>query len=113
MTDVRVERGGVSAAAPAADVDDGPDDLTGPGLELWVAALRALDRPAGGTAVGPHPSFWRWVAFDPPMRDPDTLLCLPRRVLCRVCDLELGETDDPVEALFIARRHRREVRRSA
>lgn len=117
-------RGGQEAVAVAdtgtdvvEDIPPGGGDveapaLAGPGLDVWLAALHALDHAGSAAdALAPHPSFWRWVAFDPPMGDADAVAYSPRRVLCRVCDRELGVTDDPVEALFIARRHRREVRR--
>lgn len=110
MSEVGVEV--ADARVGSAAVDDDRSGLAGPGLEVWLAALRALDHAGADTGrLAPHPSFWKWVAFDPPMRDAETLACVPRRVLCTVCDRQLGVTDDPVEALFIARRHRRQVRR--
>ena len=102
---------GAVAVSPTAppQLDLGPDvDAT------TLADLAAALRPGTGLApcpLPPHPSFWRWVAFDPPMRDPMTAASVRRRVLCRVCDVELGVTVDPVEALAIARRHRRALRR--
>jgi len=55
--------------------------------------------------------WWRWVRIEPSWRDPDRRGPTRRRVRCRACDDEvLGITIDPVEALQIARRHRRIVR---
>lgn len=76
-------------------------------------AVFDLPRRRPRHALAPHPSFWRWVEFDPPMRDPGTALLEPRKVRCRVCDVVLGVTCDPVDALAIARRHRRQLRQTA
>jgi hypothetical protein len=51
--------------------------------------------------------FWRWAAFDPPMRHPGLGGCCKRKVLCNTCGQAVGTADDPIDALLIAWRHRR------
>jgi hypothetical protein len=45
------------------------------------------------------------------MRDPAGARSPDRRVLCTHCDTELGVTGDPLDAILMARRHGRELRR--
>jgi len=54
--------------------------------------------------------IWRWAAFDPPLRNPGLGGCCARKVLCVACGESLGSTDDPVDALLIAWKHRRRNR---
>jgi hypothetical protein len=54
--------------------------------------------------------IWRWAAFDPPLRNPGQSGCCTRQVLCRACGGAVGTTNDPIDALLIAWRHRRQVR---
>lgn len=54
--------------------------------------------------------IWRWAAFDPPMRNPGFGGCCTRKVVCVACGESLGTTDDPIDALLIAWRHRRKDR---
>jgi hypothetical protein len=58
-----------------------------------------------------HARIWRWVAFDPPMRDPAGMGCRTRQVTCTSCRCDLGRTDDPLDAFMIAWRHRKQLRR--
>lgn len=97
-----------AAPVPPVEVDERVLDLDLRQLDLPTLDLSRRVR----APLAPHPSFWRWVEFDPPMRDPATAASVPRKVRCRVCDLTLGVTSDPVDALAIARRHRRELRRA-
>jgi hypothetical protein len=60
-----------------------------------------------------HFRFWRWMAFDPPMRDPSSRGCRERAVSCQACSRDLGTIDDPVEGFLLAWRHRRAIRRNA
>jgi hypothetical protein len=60
-----------------------------------------------------HLRFWRWVAFDPPMRDAGSRGCRKRAVTCQECSSDLGTIDDPLDGFFMAWRHRRSIRRSA
>lgn len=57
-----------------------------------------------------HGRLWRWVSFAPSWRDPTATGSCLRVVMCRICGTVLGETRDPVDALLIARRHRRDAR---
>ena len=54
--------------------------------------------------------LWRWVLFDPPLRDRRAWGCRTRRVTCADCDRDLGATDDPFDGVLLAWRHRRAVR---
>ncbi|MGH9018613.1 MAG: hypothetical protein ACRDY1_12760 [Acidimicrobiales bacterium] len=54
--------------------------------------------------------IWRWASFDPPLRHPGLGGCCSRKVLCAQCGTAVGTTNDPVDALLIAWRHRRERR---
>ena len=69
-----------------------------------------------GTRLGSRPPhgvlMWRWLSFDPPMRDPSSRGCRTRHVSCVACHCALGSTDDPMEAFLIAWRHRRALRSS-
>jgi hypothetical protein len=66
--------------------------------------------PAGRErAAGCHGRIWGWAAFDPPLRDPRSPLRATRQVWCRVCGTQLGEGDDPVDAILVAWRHRRHM----
>ena len=56
--------------------------------------------------------MWRWVAFDPPLRIPGLGGCCTRKVLCLACGESVGATNDPVDAVLIAWRHRKTGRRS-
>lgn len=53
---------------------------------------------------------WRWAAFDPPLRNPAVGSGCSRKVLCVACGASLGTTTDPLDALLIAWRHRRQRR---
>lgn len=66
------------------------------------------DAPGHGPAHGVL--LWRWLAFDPPMRDPGARGCRQRTISCTTCGCGLGTTDDPVDAVMMAWRHRRELR---
>lgn len=58
----------------------------------------------------PHPRrMSAWARFEPGLRDSRAGVCCRRTVTCTICDLELGQARDPVEAVLLARRHRREV----
>jgi hypothetical protein len=55
--------------------------------------------------------MWRWVAIEPPLRDPRALSVAEFRVGCKICGVALGRAPDPVGALRVAwrnRRHRRD-----
>jgi hypothetical protein len=54
--------------------------------------------------------IWRWVSFDPPLRHPGLGGRCSRKVLCGACGEAVGTTDDPVDALLIAWRHRKDRR---
>jgi hypothetical protein len=66
---------------------------------------------SSGFTMRHHFRFWRWVAFDPPMRDPGSRGCRERAVTCQECSSDLGTIDDPVDGFFMAWRHRRAIRR--
>jgi hypothetical protein len=51
--------------------------------------------------------IWRWAAFDPPLRNPRFSGCCMRKVLCLACGEAVGATDDPIDALLLAWRHRK------
>ncbi|MGA2520462.1 MAG: hypothetical protein ABSG81_06550 [Acidimicrobiales bacterium] len=64
-------------------------------------------------AGGAHPHgvrLWQWLVFDPPMRDPLSRGCRIRHVSCTACRCALGSTDDPLDAVLLAWRHRRQSR---
>jgi hypothetical protein len=65
-----------------------------------------------GFATPHHFRFWRWVAFDPPLRDPRSRGHRKRAVTCQECSSDLGTIDDPVDGFFMAWRHRKKMRRS-
>jgi hypothetical protein len=72
-----------------------------------------IDQNSGSwQAVRHHFRFWRWLSFDPPMRDPGSRGCRNRAVSCQTCSRDLGTTDDPVDGFLLAWRHRRAVRRN-
>lgn len=54
--------------------------------------------------------LWRWLSFDPPMRDPAWRGCRTRELSCTMCHCALGSTDDPMEGFLMAWRHRRQLR---
>ncbi|HMK62406.1 MAG TPA: hypothetical protein VK386_02205 [Acidimicrobiales bacterium] len=58
-----------------------------------------------------HPRLWQWARFDPPLRDPQAGAGARREVSCRVCGAQFGHSEDPVDALLVAWRHRRHMRR--
>jgi hypothetical protein len=58
-----------------------------------------------------HARFWRWLVFDPPMRDAASRGARKRAVSCNACRCDLGSTDDPLDGFFMAWRHRRVIRR--
>jgi len=61
----------------------------------------------------PHARLLRWAVFDPPLRRRTVPACCPREVRCELCGgTVLGVTKDPVDALLIAWRHAKDVRRS-
>ena len=60
-----------------------------------------------------HRRLWRWIAFDPPMRDRRWRGRRHRTVTCRSCPCDIGTTDDPFDGIFMAWRHRRVMRRRA
>lgn len=73
-----------------------------------------MDTESRTGAVRPHPRrISAWVEFRPGLRDRHAGVCCQRAVRCTVCDVELGTATDPVEAMLVARRHRREVRAAA
>ncbi|HTT87035.1 MAG TPA: hypothetical protein VMF60_06695 [Acidimicrobiales bacterium] len=80
------------------------------------AAADGLGGPQGPAVSPPDPAFshthrlWRWVAFDPPLRNPHFRGCCARTVSCRACGEVIGTTDDPLDALLIAWRHGRAQR---
>jgi hypothetical protein len=63
------------------------------------------------TWVRHHARLWRWIAFDPPMRDAAARGSRARTVRCTFCACDLATVDDPFEGLFVAWRHRRSLRR--
>ncbi|HUI02031.1 MAG TPA: hypothetical protein VLZ77_00695 [Acidimicrobiales bacterium] len=68
----------------------------------------------GPAVVTPHHRrLWRWLAFDPPMRDRRWRGRRHRTVTCRSCACDLGTTDDPFDGIFMAWRHRRVIRRGS
>ena len=71
-----------------------------------------MDQPhiRSGVDAPHHFRLWRWVVFDPPMRDHQARGCRTREVSCSACACSLGRTDDPLDAFLIAWRHRRTVR---
>ena len=77
-----------------------------------VSNVSERDDRAGGCP--PHGfQMWRWLVFDPPMRDPAWRGCRVRQVSCTACDRHLGTTDDPVHAVLMAWRHRRALRQGS
>ena len=64
-------------------------------------------------AVSGLASRWRWVGFEPPLRDPRTMKAAVFHVFCKVCGSELGRAQDPVEALRLAWRSRRHPKHHA
>lgn len=61
----------------------------------------------------PHPRLWRWAAFDPPLRNRTAPACCRREVRCGICGgMVVGVTSDPVDAILIAWRHAKEIRRA-
>lgn len=95
----------------ASDPLDRRSPLAGPGAPAAPGVTAAVPDGPSGTAVSRHGRVWRWVSFEPSWRDPCATNSCQRVVLCRICGTVLGETRDPVDALLIARRHRRTVRR--
>lgn len=67
---------------------------------------------AGPAGKQVHGRWWRWAAFEPPLRDPDSPLQARRRVWCRACGAQLGESDDPVDAVLLAWRSRRHMKKT-
>lgn len=66
----------------------------------------------GASSVGaPRLRRWKWVVFDPPLRDPVALSATQFEVSCRVCGTVLGRAEDPVAALGLAWRNRSHPRR--
>ncbi|HUY21132.1 MAG TPA: hypothetical protein VMV22_02205 [Acidimicrobiales bacterium] len=63
-----------------------------------------------GVAAPHHVRMWRWVVFDPPMRDHTARGCRMREVSCAACNCALGTIDDPLEGFLLAWRHRRTTR---
>jgi hypothetical protein len=78
-------------------------------MRVTETAWPPAPQPAGDGMA--HPRLWHWVRFDPPLRDPQAGAGSGREVSCRVCGARLGHGDDPVEALMVAWRHRRHMRR--
>jgi len=63
------------------------------------------------TGCSPHAMrMWRWLSFDPPIRDPGARGCGRRELSCSMCRCTLGSTDDPFEGFLMAWRHRRALR---
>jgi len=69
------------------------------------------ENSASSFAAPHHFRFWRWVAFDPPMRDSGSRGCRKRAVMCQQCSSDLGSVEDPVDGFLMAWRHRRKMRR--
>lgn len=70
---------------------------------------RRRSAPTSASSGPSHPPFRRWVAFDPPLRDPRVAPTARREVWCRACGASFGHTDDPVDALLVAWRQRRHM----
>lgn len=61
----------------------------------------------------PHARLLRWAMFDPPLRVRTVPACCHREVRCRDCGGALvGTTRDPIDAIHIAWRHAKEIRRA-
>ena len=61
----------------------------------------------------PHERLLRWAVFDPPLRRRTVPACCSREVRCSACGgAVLGVTKDPVDAVLIAWRHAKDVRRA-
>ena len=77
--------------------------------------LAAMQSPNGRTVTPPSAApidrrgtgKWRWVAFDPPLRDPRAMSATRFELSCKLCGAVLGTAGDPVDALHLAWRYRR------
>jgi hypothetical protein len=57
--------------------------------------------------------IWRWASFDPPMRHPGLGGACTRKVSCLACGQPVGSSNDPIDALLMAWRHRKTGRTAA
>ena len=60
-----------------------------------------------------HPRLLRWATFDPPLRNRSAPACCRREIRCGICDgTVVGVAGDPVDAILMAWRHARDIRRA-